>query len=114
MESHSDHIEEAKLKIEEIIERGKEEFNNFLIKVNDQASKMVDNRNSNQTDQLRKKIEENKNQRIKELELLRNKVDSFIERERSSAQLAFKIIDKIVLSESFNPMLTKLEESVNF
>ncbi len=91
--------------------RGKEEYSNFLTKVNDQSGRMIDSKSNSKADALRKKIEDNKKERVKELEALRNKIESLIDFEAEMAKLALCIVDKIAFADLKNPVIEKLEES---
>jgi hypothetical protein len=111
LEKHSDHIEEAKWKIVDVLDWGKSEFKNFQTKVNDHLSKMVNCKNNLKADELKKKIEDNKIQRIKDYGAIQRKIDDFIEREKNLSLAAVSIIDKMALSEASSPEFLKVEES---
>jgi hypothetical protein len=72
---------------------------------------MVNLRGNVKADELKKKIEENKIQRIKEYEAIQRKIDGFIETEKMLSSTAENIIDKISLSESTSPEFIRAEES---
>ncbi len=111
LDFHSDHIDQAKTKIEDILDRVKNDYKNFHQKVIDQSLNISGRINRPNSEQLIKKIEEERQKKIKELEVIRGKIDSLIEREKDVSNEAQEIVNKFTVSISDSPKLKKLEES---
>jgi hypothetical protein len=101
-------MQEAKIKVNEIVVRGKEEFKSLLTKIDSEISKKADDAKLTES---KKKLEETQTKTLKRLENAQGKFEALMESEKKLKNSISQLLIKKVEENSTNPAIKNIFES---